>query len=287
MNNFRTQWKAIGIPFRTVSLGYDHQFFFSNERFSAGAIVINDQSGDEKLMVNKFFVSGGYGKTFGTNDFHFGIQGGYILKNYNTSKMTFPNQFDVTKGEFDKTLPNNEKSLGDQTSFMDFNSGIAWTGIVGKFQPKVGFALFHLSKPGESFLKKNTRLSLRSVFHIGGKIDLDEKYFLMPNLFFMNNSKANDLLLGANLGMKLKENTPKIKSVFAGPLFRGGVGRNSDALIFIFGVNFLQLDAGLSYDINISTLRSSTRNRGALEFSIIFTNMSTRVTKVTTPCDRY
>lgn len=287
MNNFRSQWKAIGIPFRTISLGYDRQIFIGKERLSGGIILVNDQSGDEKLIVNKFFLSTAYHKTLGKSTFHLGIQGGYVMKSYNTSKMTFPNQFDKSKGEFINSLPNNEKTLGDQSSYVDLNGGIIWTGNFGKFQPEIGFSVFHLTQPKETFIGKNNKLPMRNVIHYGGKIDLNDKLFLMPNIFYMNHSSANDLLAGSNIGIKLKENGPKIKSVFFGPLFRSGISRNSDAFIAIFGVNFLQLDLGISYDVNISTLKSSTRNRGAFEFSLIYTGMTTRVAKITTPCDRY
>lgn len=287
MNNFRSQWKALGVPFRTISLGYDRQFYIASERLSAGIIVLNDQSGDEQLSVNKFYLSGAYHKAIGSSMIHLGVQGGYVMKSYNTSRMTFPNQFDMSKGEFTNTLPNNEKTLGDQASYVDLNGGLIWSGTFGKFQPEIGFAVFHLTQPKESFIKQNNKLPLRNVAHVGGKIGLNEKYFLLPNILFMNHSAANDLLAGANLGIKIKENAAKIKSVFCGPLFRSGISRNSDAFIAIAGVNFLQMDVGISYDVNISTLKSSTRNRGAFEFSLIYTGMTTRLAQITTPCDRY
>lgn len=287
MNNFRSQWKSLGVPFRTISLGYDKQFFIAGEKLSGGIILINDQSGDEKLSVNKAYISAAWHKAIGKSIFHIGAQGGYVIKSYNTSKMTFPSQFDMSKGEFNNSLPNNEKTLGDQTSYMDMNSGLAWSGNFGKFRPELGMAVFHLTQPGESFVGKKNKLPIRNVFRLGGAIDMNEKLFLMPNLLYMSHTSANDLLAGANLGIRLKKNEAGIRSVFFGPLFRSGINRNSDAFIAVSGINFLQLDAGISYDVNISALKSSTRNRGAFEFFIIYTGMSTRVSKITTPCDRY
>ena len=285
-NNFRTQWKQIGVPFRTISLGGDIPFYIGKEKLSAGIIIVNDQSGDEKLVVNKFYASAAYHKTLGKSIFRLGIQGGYVMKSFNTSKLTFPNQFDKTIGEFNNSLTNNEKSLGDQTSYVDLNGGLIWSGNFGNFQPEIGVAMFHITQPKESFLGQNFKLPMRQVFHIGGKID-GQKIFFMPNILYMSHSTANDLLGGGNLGVKLPSNGARIKSVFLGPLFRSGTGRNSDAFIAIFGVNFMQLDVGVSYDVNISTLKTATRNRGAFEFSLIYTAMSTKVSKVTTPCERY
>lgn len=287
MNNFRSQWKSLGVPFRTISLGFDKQFFIAGEKLSGGIILVNDQSGDEKLSVNKAYVSAAYHKAIGKSAFHLGVQGGYVMKSYNTSAMTFPSQFDMNKGEFNNSLPNNEKILGDQASYPDLNSGLAWSGNFGKFRPELGIAVFHLTQPRESFTGTKNKLPMRNVFRLGGVIDINEKLFLLPNLLYMSHSSANDLLAGASLGMKLKENGAGIKSVFFGPLFRSGISRNSDAFIAVSGMSFLQLDAGISYDVNISTLKSSTRNRGAFEFFIIYTGMSTRVSRITTPCDRY
>lgn len=287
MNNFRSQWKTVGVPFQTISLGYDRQFYTGNEKISAGAIIINDQSGDEKMLVNKIYLSGAWHKILGSNIFHLGIQGGYVMKSYNSSKMTFPNQFDMAKGEFSNSLPNNEKGLGDQASYADINAGLIWSGSFGIFQPEIGLAAFHITQPKETFIGKDNRLPMRSVAHIGGLIDLSEKLFLKPTILYMSHTSANDMLAGANLGVKLKENGAKIKSVFFGPSFRSGISRNSDAAIVVFGVNFFQMDIGISYDVNISSLKSSTRNRGAFEFSVIYKGVSTRVEKVTAPCERY
>ena len=60
------------------------------------------------------------------NGFHVGLQGGYIFKSFDVSKITFPDQFNQTTGYFDTNLGTADGDLNDNTAYFDLNGGIGY-----------------------------------------------------------------------------------------------------------------------------------------------------------------
>lgn len=287
MNNYRNQWKSVSVPFRTISVGYDQIFHVYNEKLSAGIYIVNDNSGVASLSVNKIYVSGGYHKTIDRNVFHFGIQPGFVLKSFATDELTFPGQFDMTSGYFNNQLPNNETNLDESLSYFDLNLGAAWSRKFIDFEPIVGISAFHINYPKETFLPGKNRLPMRLSFYGGGNYDITSLFYLRPHLLYMRHKKATEFLVGTNIGLKFNENSLKIRSVYAGTMFRDGLNTKLDAFIGVLGIEIHQFDIGFSYDFNVSSLKVVTDKKGAFEISIIYIGASTLLQKISLPCDRY
>lgn len=287
-NIFRRQWPSIvkKKPFQTIAMSYDQQFYVFNENISAGFVIVSDRSGFYNLNVSKLYLSGGYHKTISGNNLHFGFQGGYVSKGFDNDGISYPEQWDNNTGQFNPELsytgPGAEKK-----SYVDLNAGAIWGRKFGKLEPEAGFALYHFNYPKETLIKNDeSRLPMRKVFHIGGKIHLTEKIFIMPNILVMTHKKANDFLEGANLAYRLPKNPVKIQYIYGGFEFRNGIKRNNDAAIGIIGAQFRKMNVGLSYDLNISDLKAATNNRGGFEVSLIYIGPSTLLQNISIPCDR-
>lgn len=287
MNNYRTQWRTVGEPFVTNAIAFDKQFYLRSDKVSAGLVVINDQSGDARLTVNKFLLSGAYARSFGGHNFSAGIQMGLVMKSFDVAALTFPEQFDMSTGGFNNTLSNGETNLGAQTAYFDINIGIVWDRKFGKVHPEAGIAIFHLNRPNESFFDERNPLTMREVLFGSARIDLNERFYVKPNLLFMTTTKATDFIVGTNGGMNFGQNPINAKSFYMGIQLRDGWQRNTDAMVAITGLEFKQLDVGISYDINVSELQAVTNRRGAFEISVIYRALSSVLTKTAIPCDRY
>lgn len=287
-NIFRRQWNQIvkKKPFQTIAASYDQQFYVFNEQISAGFVIISDKSGFYNLSVSKLYLSGAYHKTIRGNNLHFGFQGGYVTKGFDNKGISYPEQWDMSVGQFNPELaytgPTSEKK-----SYIDVNAGAIWGRKFGKFEPEAGIAMYHLNAPKESLIDNdNGRLPLRQVFHFGGKIHFTPKIFLMPNILIMTHKKAKDFLEGANLAYRLPKNPVKIQYLYGGLQFRNGIKRNNDAAIAIIGAQFRRMNVGLSYDVNISDLKAATNNKGGFEVSLIYIGPSTLLQNISIPCDR-
>lgn len=285
MGNYRSQWKQIDRPYLSQAIGGDKQFYVRGNQISGGAFIVNDQSAGS-LKVMKFLLSAGYHKKIQKHGFHGGIQFGYVRKNIDPTKETFPSQFNWTSGAFDPTLSNNETSLQPSTGFLDVNIGAGYDITIGKARPYFNAALFHINYPTETFFETN-KLKPRKVFNGGARVDLTNKIAIDPSFFLMENVKANEFLIGSNLHYRLTDAKINPTSVYVGGFFRDGINANFDAMIATTGLYYKSFLVGLSYDVNLSTLKTATNNRGAFEISFIYTSLSTRLKKIEIPCDRY
>jgi type IX secretion system PorP/SprF family membrane protein len=285
MANYRTQWKEIAKPYNTQSIGGDKQFYLHNEKISAGLLIINDRSGGT-FQVNKIQLSGAYHKILGANAFHIGLQPGYTMKNIGHNE-TFPDQLNWNTGKFDASLPNNENSLQFRLSYFDLNVGIGYDRKFKRAEIFTSYAVYHVTYPKETFLGYNNILKPRSVGSIGTTWYAAPKITLQPSLCVMGTDKASEFLMGARAFYSLDADYSIKKSLFLGTYFRKGFDNLTDAVFAVIGMNYGHYYGGVSYDFNISQLKTASNYRGALELSFIYTGLNTRLTKTVIPCDRY
>ena len=285
-NIFRTQWGAVSKePYNTISVGLDKRLKLFGRNFGAGIYFLNDNSGSADLTANKIMISLAYQTQYNGYKISGGIQLGFVNKKFN-SKVSYPSQFDRNIGEFNPDLANNENDLNESTSYLDVNAGIIVSRKFGKIEPEFGYSLFHVTNPTEQFGTIKNRLPLRHIIHVGTKIDLSKKFFAKPRILYMNHKRAADMIWGVNFGYNLPQNNYYAKSVFFGPHIRTVLSQ-TDAIIFAVGLNFTNMDIGVSYDVNISSLNPATSHKGALEITLIYRSKNTTAKKIAIPCDRF
>ena len=299
--NYRNQWRQIDKqPISTYMLSFDHMFFVKKHEFDAGIYVVSDRfSGSEFNIISnsninyfvnntKLFASLATYYNFKQNKFRFGIQSGLSMSTTDPQNQTYDNQWVYMLGDFDKLLSSKEVIDKSTQKYVDVNLGMEWSRKIGNFEPKMGFSLHHVNRPHQSYWNNSSeRIRARKVFFAETYYQINQKYGLHPKLLFMWTAKTNDLVLGANVSMKL--DVKNIPLVYGGLHYRHGVVRIFDALIPTIGTKYKKFDVGLSYDINLSSLSkvSYSNRKGSFELSIIYTGASTLPKKVLIPCERY
>jgi len=287
MNTFRSQWRKFDPGYVSNTLGYDQQFYLLNEKMSGGLNVVYDKSGINAFQIAKANLSFAWHKTVNKHVFHIGAQGGYVFKSYDVSKLSFPDQFNMSSGYFDPSLATADADLNDQTSYIDFNAGIGWNRKFGKHTPKVGFAMFHLNGPNEEFYGQDNNVPIRYVTTIADKWEFTDRLTIAPQFLFMETVEANDFMAGVMFTRKMKDPESKISSISYGAFLRNSFNSQADAVALAAGFRYNLFDFGFSYDINISEAHTVTQYQGAFEISIIYTALNSRAVKVKIPCERY
>lgn len=287
MNTFRSQWRKFDPGYLTNSVAYDQQVYIAGEKMSAGLNVVYDKSGINAFQITKANLSFAWHKMVGKSVFHGGIQSGYVMKSYDISKLSFPDQFNLNTGYFDNTLNSADKDLDDNISYIDLNAGIGWNHKFGKHTPKIGLAVFHINAPEENFYGPDNKLPMRYVATFSNKIEKNERTILTPQLLFMEQAKANDFMAGMVITRKSKNSDSKISSVSYGAFIRNSISSKTDAIALVTGFRYDLFDIGFSYDVNISEAKTVTKYNGAFEISIIYTALNSRSVKVKIPCERY
>ena len=277
VGNYRNQWKALALPYRTSSVSYDRQFYLKQHHISAGLLLVNDESGNNRLKTNKIFVSAAYHRTINNNSLSAGLQIGYVSEK--VVEMTLPSSIFDEKG---KLVP----QPGEHLSYLDVNFGVNWQRKIGIFEPEVGVSLFHVNHPKESFFNDNSRLPLKNMIHVAVRTNILQNFYVKPGFFTYIMKGSKDLVIGSDAGYTFQGNQYRLREARAGIYWRNGLTGDSDAMIALFGVQVRNLDVNISYDFNVSSLSTYTHNRGAFEISFIFKSISTILKTFTIPCER-
>ncbi len=287
MNTFRSQWRKFDPGYLSNSLAFDQQFYPLGQKISGGIQIVYDKSGINAFQVIKINLSAAWHKNIQKNNFHIGIQGGYISKSFDVSKLTFPDQFNQDNGYFDPNIASSETDWNRKASYPDFNIGLGYDRKMGKHTPEAGIGYFHLNKPSESFFESSNKLQPRYVITLGDKWQWNDKLIIHPRILYMEQVKANDFMAGLKFTRKSKDPASKISAISYGAFIRNSFNSQSDAVALIAGFRYDLFDIGFSYDINISEAETVTKNHGAFEISLIYTALNSRAVKLKIPCERY
>ncbi len=283
---YRNQWKAIAQPFRTLTMAYERQFYVYNQHISGGVFVLNDNSGNIALKSNQIVFSGAYHRTINNNQLHGGLQIGYVHKAVDFGNNTFPDQWDPNVGYYNPAMASSIQD-GDRLSYLNINFGLMWRKKIAKFEPEIGFSLYHLNHPKESFYNEDVYVPLKEAIHIGVKYDLIPNLYIQPRLLLMNQLKAKDYIIGTSAGYTLPLNSSGVREINAGIYFRNTLASNTDAMIVMVGTSVRNFNIGISYDLNVSPLKAYSNNRGAFEITLIYRSISTVLNTFTIPCERF
>jgi len=284
--NYRSQWRDISKAYNTFSAGGDFNIYPKNQNVSGGLIFINDKSGGN-LKVMKIMPSAAFHKKIAGYNLHAGIQPGVVIKSIDFYAHSFPNQLNWNTGKFDNTLLNTETGVNQRFTYFDLNVGIGASKKFGKIEPEIGYTLFHVNKPKESFLSLENKLKVRQAYNIGLNYYLNDKIILKGYTMYGYTTKVSDWVSGVNVEYVLSKNVFFTNSVFAGFMWRDGFKRNPDAGIVTAGLNYSNYTIGFSYDITFSQLKTAVESKGAFEIALIYKAKNTRLSKKAIPCERY
>ena len=290
--NYRNQWSSvIPNPYVTMSGSVDMLMQNKIANLGVGIMLFNDKSGDGALTNTSVMVSFAAHKKLGKkHQLSLGLQAGYVQKSIDYSALTFNNQY-TSNADFDPNSSSKENTANNSFGYPDFEAGLLWSvKSSNKLRMYAGFSVFHLTKPTETFFSDGTnKLNSRNIFHGGLSYSFSKKVSINPNFLFMSQSKAQEFLLGMDLTYRLSKGTEADAAVFAGSWYRYSfANENNDALMPTVGVEYKKVRVGVSYDVNVSSLKSASHAKGGLELSLIYILDFSKAlpVKMTVPCLR-
>jgi type IX secretion system PorP/SprF family membrane protein len=197
-----------------------------------------------------------------------GFMGGLVEKSIDLTKITTNSQYNGTA--YDPALPNGETLLTPDVHYLDGSLGLSFNTSFGKDQANtmfVGAAYHHLNRPKNSFYKNPTiELDPKYVFSTGVKLNVNEAAYFTLQADHSIQGSAMETIGGALYSYKLgydPVNSPYTLSV-------GGFLRWKDALIPVLKIEMNSLAVSISYDVNVSELKTASQGRGGFELSISY-----------------
>ncbi len=259
-SNLRSQWNSMGNNFLTtafaVDMSMDRQYGFGAylNNYNMAGTMNNFQAG----------VTGAYNVSSSKNyTLSAGAVLGLIYKKVNDDKLVWDAQYD--RDHFDTDLPTGELFEKMGRLMPDLGAGVAYraTDRNKMVNPFGNFALFHVTTPDESiFRNEQSDLPIRYMVNAGARITVSEGVDIIPHGVFMRQGADQQVQAGVMGQVALMNN---VYGVVGGLSYR-----LDDALIAQVGIKHGNNYYRFSYDINTSSLKSYTRNSGALEFSIVY-----------------
>lgn len=260
--NYRNQWPGIGdgmsAGFVTYMAGYDQHIDAIGG--GIGAYIYADQIADGILKdITASLMYSGQIKLSRKFAMKMAIQGSFTNRRLDWDRLRFTDQINPVSGFFDEfgvpnpTFEPRPADLG--LSYFDLGAGLLF------FSPKSygGVAVQHLLQPSETFESDNqSKRSIRLTAHGGSVIYTNERnnVFFSPNLLYSYQNRYHQIAGGMYFNYQF---------MYGGLWYRHTIS-NSDAVIFMVGVNKGPIRFGYSYDVTISKLAGSSG--GAHELSL-------------------
>ncbi|NND77413.1 MAG: PorP/SprF family type IX secretion system membrane protein [Flavobacteriales bacterium] len=266
--NQRTQWRSITEPYNTWALAADAKDVMGKENIHAGILLFRDAAGDSPLRTIRVMPSGAH--TFAATDdstafITLGLQVGFTQKYLDFSRLRFDNQYNGQV--FDPSAATGESFSNDKSTYLDANIGATVKHELSRdIFYTAGMALFHVNRPKESFLNDAAvKLDQRFVIHGIGTYRFDRTWSALPAVQFQMQGKYRELIVGGMVRRSIIE-----KYGLKRALYVGAFGRTRDAAYLVTALDYDQWKVGVSYDINLSDLKTASRSRGGFEFSVAY-----------------
>jgi len=295
---YRTQWKAVTVPYNTIGASFDikakkhwlkiekatAKYRKSGENgFGAGVNVYNDKAGDGKMGTLQANVSLAYQIYVGEKSMiALGFQGGIMQRSINFDKLYWGNQWDPNSPSgYDPGKDPKENRPNDNLILPDLGVGGIYTYkkseryITGGDQMDVtiGASMFHVNQPKYSFLGGGEKLYMRTVIHGNGTIGIpNSRIAAAPGFAVMQQGPNQEIIVGSLIRYMLREDSKYTGFIKSASLSAGGFYRNNDAFIGMVLLEFSNYAVGVSYDFNLSGLKTVSSGRGGFEITLRFLN---------------
>ena len=266
--NYRQQWGAVPVPYRTVSAWADFVTARNTESTSwlgLGGAFFSDKSGNGDLALSRTSLFAAYHLALGYNAMlSAGLSGAYNNRSVDFSKLVFDSQWDGFK--FNTALPNREGGYTGQASYWDVGAGLAWAFFPNEnLYIQVSGGAQHLNQPTESFYNGANRLGIRPTGHVDVLYKATPGFIINPSAYYTRQKGSQNLVAGAQSFFGVAGTGREAQQLIIGAYYRAG-----DAAIATAGYQWSGMRLVGSYDVTISGLKKAVPGAGAFELSFIY-----------------
>jgi type IX secretion system PorP/SprF family membrane protein len=263
--SFRSQWAAITVPYKTTALSVEYKLPLNNaagDWLTFGTQVTNDIAGSIKLQKTAILPVICFNKSLsGVNDSYLSIAfiGGPVSTQFNPSQI--------------KLIDQNELAQFPNTSYTywDLGAGLTYTSNYGDdIHYYIGASMYHINNPKLNYFGNTNDYSIMGrKFAVNGGISAQtsDNNKVQGFVDYIKQDGNEQFLGGLLYGVELSRTYAEGKTlgVNFGTFFRW-----NDAIIPTLNFDLYDWNVGLSYDVNISRLKTYTKSQGAMELAVTY-----------------
>lgn len=270
----RSQWAAITVPFQTSAASAEVKFPLPkwDDWITIGMQMSHDVAGDIKLKRTQLLPVINYHKSLNPgNDNYISLafMAGPVNSQFDPTQLKLNDQF--LNGSFNPNNPTQQIFQRTGFSYWDASVGITYNGGFGdNARYYYGAALFHFNKPKVGFYTNNTTTVLNNkwVFNAGLTAPTSDNNTIILFGDYYKQGGNSQFFGGLLYGTELSRN---YQNDLTTTFYAGGFYRWNDAFVPVVKLDIHRFNIGLSYDVNVSKLKSASQWRGGFELTMSYT----------------
>ena len=270
---YRNQWNSVTVPYQTTSLNGEYKLpvGHNGDFLTIGGEILYDKAGTVALTATSVLPVLNYHKSLSAERNMYlsaGFSAGVVQRKIDRSKITTNNQFD---GEgYDPTLSDGETFTNNGYLYFDGSAGLSFNTQIGENADNniyVGAAYQHFNKSAKvSFYNNNdAELVAKIVFSAGLKMSVSDYSYLTFYADYSKQGPSTEMIGGMLYSQKLDDPSESHYVISGGAFIRW-----KDAIIPVVKFDVKPLTFALSYDVNVSALKTASQGRGGFELSLSY-----------------
>ncbi|MEJ7735838.1 MAG: PorP/SprF family type IX secretion system membrane protein [Chitinophagaceae bacterium] len=269
---YRDQWNSFTNAYRSGSFNVEYKMPVGrgDDFITAGLQTLYDKAGTAALTSTHVLPAVNYHKSLSSQKQMYlsvGFMGGLVQKRIDRSKITTNNQYDGAA--FNPSLADGETFLSPNYNYGDGSIGVSFNSSFGENELHslfLGAAYHHVNRPANSFYRSaSAALHPKYVVSAGVKYNIDDYTFFTLQADHSTQGSFNETIGGALYSFKLGEPDEASYIFHAGAFLRW-----KDALIPVIKIDYNPLAVAISYDVNVSQLKTASQGRGGFELSVSY-----------------
>lgn len=284
---FRNQWQSVTVPYRTGGLSAEMKFpGNAGSWHNVGLQLMYDVAGDSKLQ--RTMVLPGYSfhvQLAEGNYLSMGVMAGMVSSQFDPSKLTWDDQF--VNGQYSSVNPTRQLIKNANRTYGDFAMGMVFSRPLGELGDLyIGASMYHINRPVVSFDNdQNHRLDRKYGVNAGVTVPSGGRNAVTFYGDGFAQGGHRQLMFGSYYTFSLADEYFDDKNKTN--LHFGGVYRWNDAFIPVIKLDISQFSVGLSYDANVSKLKTASQARGGFELTLSYRNCSIGADRSGLPCPKF
>lgn len=270
---YRTQWNSVTVPYQTASLNGEYKLPFGrgSDFLTIGGQFLYDKAGTVALTSTHILPVLNFHKSLSENRnmyLSLGAMGGLVQRRIDRSKITTNSQFDGTG--YNGGLSNGESFTNSGYTYFDGSVGMSFNTQIGENADNnifIGLAYHHFNKAKKVSFYGNPEYEMipKWVGSAGVRMNVNEYSFLTLQADYSKQGPFTELIGGALISWKVDDMEDPKYIIHA-----GGFLRWKDAFIPVAKLEFRPLAVSVSYDANISQLKTASGGRGGIEIALTY-----------------
>lgn len=277
---YRDQWNSVTNAYRTGSFNAEYKMPIGkgDDFFTTGIQALFDKAGTVGLTTATLMPAINYHKSLSSEKamyFSVGFMGGMVRKSIDYSKMTTDDQYQG--GGFDPTRPTGEMLTFPGFTTWDASIGTSFNTSFGTGDMNMlflGAAYHHLNRPQNSFYRDPAiELNPKFVYSLGVRLNVDEYSYFIIQADHSTQGQFRETIGGALYSYKIGDQPDNPNyTIHAGAFLRW-----KDALIPVLKIDRNPISIAISYDVNVSQLKTASQGRGGFELSLTYIGFLDRI----------